>query len=127
MRGFLNRRLACLAGVSLMYAMQAGAQDDYLSILEAEADDTGGAANTGDVSPAARPAKKVRSVQDNQVLRPAMGFEEFEAELSANFAGTWILYDKLAIRQREAVYSAYQEDNRTARVREVIVKLLSAR
>ncbi|MGB5473755.1 MAG: hypothetical protein WBQ78_09785 [Gammaproteobacteria bacterium] len=119
--------MACLAGISLMYAMQAGAQDDYLSILEAEADDTGGPTNTGDAAPAARPAKKFRSVQDNQVIRPAMGFEEFEAELSANFTGTWILYDKLAIRQRAAVYSAYQEDNRTEQVREVIVKMLSAR
>jgi len=126
-RGFCNRRLACLAGISLMYVMQAGAQDDYLSILEAEADATGGRTNTGDVAPAARSAKKVRTVQDNQTIRPAMGFEEFEAELGANFSGTWFLYDKLARKQRKTVYSAYQEDNRTAHVREVIVKLLSAR
>ena len=56
-----------------------------------------------------------------------MGFEEFEVELNTNFSGTWFLYDKLTSAQRKNVYNAYQVDNRTARVRETIVKLLSAR
>lgn len=127
MSGFINRCIASLAGVLLLFTMQAGAQDDYLSILEAEADDTGGRGDMPDVTPVVRPAKKVRSVQDNQIIRPAMGFEEFEVELNTNFSGTWFLYDKLTSAQRKNVYNAYQVDNRTARVRETIVKLLSAR
>jgi hypothetical protein len=124
--GFKNRRLACLAGISLFCTLQVDARDDYLSILEAEAEDTGGLGDVVEATPTARTAKKIRSVQDKQTIRPAMGFEEFETELSANFSGTWLLYDKLASKQRKAIYSAYLEDNRTAKVREIIVKLLSA-
>jgi hypothetical protein len=102
------------------------AADDYLSILEAEADDTGGRTDVANIAPATRPAREVRSVKDNQTIRPALGFEEFEAELNAHYSGTWFLYDKLTSDQRRAVYSAYQEDNHTAKVRERIVKLLSS-
>jgi len=105
--------------------MPACADDDYLRVLEAEAADTGGHSNPGAAAPVARPARKVRSVQDNQTIRSSMGFGEFEAELNANFSGTWLLYDKLSTAQRKAVYSAYQKDNRTSKVRETIVKLLS--
>ncbi|MEZ5542221.1 MAG: hypothetical protein R3F42_09260 [Pseudomonadota bacterium] len=126
--GIGKRGLACLAGMMLSLAVPAGAADDYLSILEAEANDTGGQTDSTNVAvPAARSVKKVRSVQDNQTIRPAMGFEEFERELNANFSGTWFLYDKLNGEQRKTVYRAYQDDNRTANVREQIVRLLSTR
>lgn len=104
----------------------AGAADDYLSILEAEADETGGLSNTATVESLGRADKKVRSVTDNQSIRPAMGLEDFETELSSHFAGTWVLYSKLAGKQRAAVYSAYQEDNSMANVREAIVRQLSS-
>lgn len=128
MSGFINRYLACLVVAALWSALPASAADDYLSILEAEADDTGNRTDaTNVVVPNARSAKKVRSVQDNQTIRPAMGFDEFETELNSNYAGTWFLYEKLTSAQRKAVYGVYQEDNRTAQVREKIVKLLSSR
>lgn len=118
--------VVCLFGIALWVATPAGADDGYLSALEAEANDTGGRMEEATVSSAARPEKKVRTVQDNLTIRPALGFKEFEAELNTNFSGTWFLYEKLAGAQRRAVYSAYQQDNRTARVREMIVKLLSS-
>jgi len=112
--------------IPLWLAMPARAEDDYLSALEAEAYETGGHSTADTATPVARHAKKVRSVKDNQSIMPALGFEEFETELSANFSGTWLLYDKLTKGQRKAVYRAYQEDNRTSVVREMIVKLLSS-
>lgn len=124
--GYVSRCLACAAVLALCVSRPAGAADDYLSILEAEADDTGGLSNTATVESAGRTEKRVRSVRDHQTIRPAMGFEEFEAELSAHFSGTWLLYSKLAGKQRAAVYSEYQQDNSTAKVREAIVRQLSS-
>jgi hypothetical protein len=121
-----NRILALLLGVLPGFALPVCAAEDYLSILEAEADDTGGRTDAANIAPAARPAREVRSVKDNRTIRPALGFEEFEAELNAHYSGSWFLYDKLTSDQRMAVYSAYQEDNRTSKVREKIVELLSA-
>lgn len=115
-----------MAVLALCIGVPAGASDDYLSILDAEADDTGGLSNATTVESAGRTEKKVRSVSDNQIIRPAMGFEEFETELDAHYSGTWLLYSKLGQRQRAAVYSAYQEDNSTAHVREAIVRQLSS-
>lgn len=126
MSGSINRGLACLVLIPLWLAMPASAEDDYLSVLEAEADETGGRSTAETATEVDRPAKKVRTVQDNQAIQPALGFEEFEAELNANFSGTWFLYEKLTRGQRKAVYHAYQEDNRTSIVREMIVKLLSS-
>jgi hypothetical protein len=124
--GYFSRGLASVAVLALCTCLPAGAADDYLSILEAEADDTGGLSNTATLESAGRSGKEVRSVTDHQIIRPAMGVEEFEAELSAHFSGTWLLYSKLPARQRKMVNSAYQEDNRTANVREAIIRQLSA-
>jgi hypothetical protein len=76
--------------------------------------------------PAALP-RKIRSVQDNQTIRPSLGFEEFEAERNAYYTGTWFLYEKLTGKQRKAIYSSYRQDNRTAKVREKIVGLMTSR
>lgn len=123
--GFINRSLVCLVCIGLCLARPVHAEDDYLSILEAEADDTGGRAQVTGATPV-RSVKEVRSVQDHQVIRPAMSFDEFEKELSDFYSGTWFLYDKLTGQQRKTVYGVYQADNRTAKVRETIVRLLSS-
>ncbi len=123
--GFFNRTTCCLLGVLLCTGIPASADDDYLRVLEAEAVDTGGHTSPDDASSVARSARKVRSVTDNQTIRSSMGFGEFESELQANYSGTWLLYNKLTHAQRKTVYSTYQEDNRTSKVREVIVRLLS--
>jgi len=125
--GFSKRCVVCLVGISVWVAIPAGADDDYLSILEAEARDTGGRVDEATVSDVARPEIKVRSVQDNQTIKPAMDFEAFEVELNTYYSGTWFLYEKLDSEQRRAVYSTYRQDNRTASVREKIVKLLTSR
>jgi hypothetical protein len=124
--GYFSRDSACAALLALCTCMPAAAADDYLSILEAEANDTGGLSNAATLESAGRTGKEVRSVRDHQTIRPAMGVEEFEAELGAHFSGTWLLYSKLPARQRKRVYSAYQEDNSTANVREAIIRQLSA-
>ena len=123
----IKRILVYMVGSALLYGLPAAAADDYLSILEAEADDTGGLSNTATVESAGHTGRKVRSVRDNKTIRPALGYEAFEAELNTNYSGTWFLYDKLTRAQRKAVYGVYQEDNSTAKVREEIVRLLSSR
>jgi hypothetical protein len=124
--GFFYRTLACLVCVGLCLVRPVLAEDDYLSILEAEADDTGGHAQETTAT-SVRSVKEVRSVRDHQIIRPAMSFDEFESELNTFYSGTWFLYEKLNNRQRKTVYGVYQEDNRTAKVRETIVRLLSSR
>jgi hypothetical protein len=107
-------------------AMPVLAADDYLSALEAEADDTGsrGVSDTEAAPAAAVP--RVQSVSDRQVIQEGLDFEAFEAELDGNYSGTWFLYVKLSARQRKAVYDVYRKDNSAAAVREEVVRQLAS-
>lgn len=103
------------------------AADDYLSILEAEASDTGDSAPTA-VAPE-KPAvksEKIKHVTPDKVIEPGLSFEGFEETLSNHYSGSNFLYVKLTAGKRKGVYKFYQSDNRISSVREEIVRLLSS-
>jgi hypothetical protein len=106
--------------------MSLQANDDYLSILEAEAGNTNGksAMSTAPVSHK-QPAKK-RYVKKSDVIQSGLDFGGFEEELGSNYSGSHSLYAKLSKRNRQRVYRSYKEDNRISAIRERIVKLLSS-
>ena len=101
------------------------ADDDYLSALEAEANDTGTRSDVP-VATAKKQARKVKSSQASEVIEPGLGFEEFEEELSAGYSGSHLLYIKLSKGDRKAVYKFYQSNNRISSIREEIVRRLSS-
>ena len=102
--------------------MAAYAADDYLSALEAEADDTG--VVSGSVSSTlASEEKKARHAPASKVIDAGLSFDEFEKMLGASYSGSNFLYIKLSKGQRKSVYKVYQRDNRISPVREEIVRL----
>ena len=119
-----NRRLfvtAMLMAVVLCLAPGAEplADDDYLSILEAEAADTGNA-----VTPA--PVSDRKPVKPESHITPDLGFEEFEEELRTRYAGTHLLYMKLSRAKRRSAWKSYRDDNALSSLRENIVSLMSS-
>jgi hypothetical protein len=101
------------------------AADDYLSAVEAEADDTGTASEPVS-SAAVSPEKKTRHVSADKVIEPGLNFDEFEEILDARYSGSNSLYVRLSRGKRRNVYKLYQNDNRISSVREEIVRLLSS-
>lgn len=122
-----------LGGVLLALALaiastgMAQAADDYLSILEAEASDTGDSAPIA-VAPEKTAAKseKIKYVTPGKIIEPGLSFEDFEETLSNRYSGSNFLYIKLTAGKRKGVYKFYQSDNRISSVREEIVRLLSS-
>jgi hypothetical protein len=103
----------------------AYADDDYLNALEAEADDTG-TRSDAPVAAANKQARKVKSSQASEAIKPGLGFEGFEEELGAGYSGSHLLYIKLSKGNRKAVYKFYQGNNRISSIREEIVRRLSS-
>ena len=102
------------------------AQDDYLSILEAEAEDTGASSSPVMKTDKANPASdKIKHVRADKLIEPGLSFEAFEETLSTRYTGSNFLYVKLTASKRKDVYRFYQGDNRISSVREEIVRLLS--
>jgi hypothetical protein len=103
----------------------ASAADDYLSILEAEASDTG---SRSEAAPevADQKHRKITALGNSKAIESGLTFEAFEELLDSSYSGTHLLYVKLSGRNRKAVYRFYQEDNRISAVREEIVRLLSS-
>jgi hypothetical protein len=105
--------------------MAVYAADDYLSALEAEADDTG--VVSGSISStAASEEKKARHAPASKVIDAGLSFDEFEEILGTSYSGSNLLYVKLSKGKRKSVYKVYQSDNRISSVREEIVRLLSS-
>jgi len=101
------------------------AADDYLSAVEAEADDTGTVSDPVS-SAVTRQEKKIRHMPASKVLESGLSFKEFEEMLDARYSGSNFLYVKLSRGKRKSVYEFYQNDNRISSVREEIVRLLSS-
>ena len=101
------------------------AADDYLTVLEAEADETG---MVGELVPPkiAGQEKKARHAPASKVIESGLSFDEFEEVLKTRYSGSNFLFIKLSRDQRKDVYSVYQNDNRISSVREEIVRLLSS-
>mgnify|MGYP001821429557 FL=1 len=103
------------------------AQDDYLSILEAEAEDTGASSSPVIKTDKANSANdKIKNVRADKLIEPGLSFEAFEETLSTRYTGSNFLYVKLTASKRKGVYRFYQGDNRISSVREEIVRLLSS-
>lgn len=127
----VTRRLAgLLAGLVLwllgpVVAVQA--EDDYLNLLEAEAEDTGASIRSASSSDTAHtPDKKLRNVKADKSIEQGLSFEAFEETLSSRYSGSNFLYVKLSEKDRMSIYTLYQSDNRISSVREEIVRLLSS-
>ena len=122
-----------LGGVLLALALafttaaMAQAADDYLTILEAEALETGDSAPIA-VTPekSAVKSEKIKHLTPDKVIEPGLSFEDFEETLSDRYSGSNFLYVKLTPGKRKGVYEFYQSDNRISSVREEIVRLLSS-
>jgi len=111
--------------LSLCPGLAVYAADDYLSALEAEADDTG--VVSGSVSStAASEEKKARHAPASKEIDAGLSFDEFEELLDTSYSGSNFLYVKLSKGKRKSVYKVYQRDNRISSVREEIVRLLSS-
>jgi hypothetical protein len=110
----------CLCPGTAIYAA-----DDYLSALEAEADDTG-AVSEPVLSTASSQEKKARHMPASKVIDTGLSFKEFEDILDTRYSGSNFLYVKLSSGKRKRVYKFYQNDNRISSVREEIVRLLSS-
>ena len=111
--------------LSLCPGLAVYAADDYLSALEAEADDTG--VVSGSVSStAASEEKKARHAPASKEIDAGLSFDEFEEILDTSYSGSNFLYVKLSKGKRKSVYKFYQSDNRISSVREEIVRLLSS-
>jgi len=108
-------------------AVAVQAEDDYLSILEAEAEDTGASSNTVSKTDKAIPRNdKIKKLKADKLIEPGLSFEAFEEMLSTHYSGSNFLYVKLTASKRKGVYRFYQGDNRISSVREEIVRLLSS-
>jgi len=119
-RAVVTGLVLCLCPGMAVYAA-----DDYLSALEAEADDTG--VVSGSVSStAASEEKKARHAPASKVIDAGLSFDEFEEILDTSYSGSNFLYVKLSKGKRKSVYKVYQRDNRISSVREEIVRLLSS-
>ena len=119
-RAVVTGLVLCLCPGMAVYAA-----DDYLSAVEAEADDTG--VVSGSVSStAASEEKKARHAPASKVIDAGLSFDEFEEILDTSYSGSNFLYVKLSKGKRKSVYKVYQRDNRISSVREEIVRLLSS-
>ena len=105
--------------LSLVPVAAVAADDEYLSILEAEAADTGST-----VTPVERSARK--SVKPGRYVTPDLDFKAFEEELRSRYAGTHLLYMKLSAVKRRAAWQYYRQDNALSSLREHIVSLMSS-
>jgi hypothetical protein len=101
------------------------AGDDYLSILEAEADNTGSASRVT-VEELRHDMPEKTGIGNNKLVTPGLSFDEFEAVLDSQYSGSHFLYIRLSRHDRQKVYRVYQDDNRISSVREEIVRLLAA-
>jgi hypothetical protein len=119
-----NQRLPAaailMALLTLVPPASAPAADDYLSILEAEANDTGSVATAVAAPPPPKP------VQPGRHITPDLDFEAFEDELRSRYAGTHLLYMKLSAANRRAAWKLYRKDNALSALRENIVALMSS-
>ena len=86
-----------------------GAQDNYLDMLDAYADDVGKADANG---------------LGGQQKNSRGGFE---SQLRRNFKGSYVLYTKLTEPKKEQVFARYQETGKVSSVRSLIVKLYANR
>ena len=127
LKNFSRTFRAVVAGLVLCLCpgMVVYAADDYLSALEAEADDTG--VVSGSVSStAASEEKKARHAPASKEIDAGLSFDEFEELLDTSYSGSNFLYVKLSKGKRKSVYKFYRSDNRISSVREEIVRLLSS-
>lgn len=117
--------LGLLLWLTPVVAVQA--EDDYLSILEAEAEDTGASSNPVITSEKANTRNdRIKNVKADKLIEPGLSFEEFEETLSTRYSGSNFLYVKLTESKRKGVYRFYQGDNRISSLRGEIVRLLSS-
>ena len=112
--------------VWLLVAATGHAADDYLSALEAEADDTAGrSAVTAPQAPGSA-AKRATGTAREGSLESGLTLAGFEAALEKHYSGTYFLYVKLDEDQRRAVFNLYRLDRQIEAVREEIVRQLSS-
>jgi len=103
------------------------AEDDYLSILEAEAEDTGTSSNSATKTDKTNShTYRIKNVKADKRIEPGLSFEAFEETLGTRYSGSNFLYVKLTESKRKGVYRFYQGDNRISSIREEIVRLLSS-
>jgi len=111
----------------LLVSFTAQAGDDYLSILEAEADDTDEVSQTaGSATQAAAQATRVKHDKASEVIEAGLSFNGFEEMLNDRYSGSNFLYVKLSDKKRKRVYKFYKSDNRITEIREEIVRQLSS-
>lgn len=118
-------RIAPAMTMALFMSMPLQAQDDYLSEIEAEAENTqvlqqaiaeqeklkqlttsAPASNAAQAKPAKKPAAKKTAAKSGGANA---GQKKFESELVAEFPGNYAVYSSLDDSQKEEVYNAYMD------------------
>ena len=127
----LNAVIRFLCGLATMQMLWnvpvSHAEDDYLSLLEAEAAEMGAGVGSADWSvKGMTQKKKAVNMKVDKAIEQGLTFEAFEETLSAGYSGSNFLYMKLSEKERKGVYRFYQSDNRISSVREEIVRRLSS-
>jgi len=124
-KSLASKTLLAALAVSVCCPASLFAADDYLSALEAEADNTG-ARNEPVSAIISSPVKKAKPAGASQLITEGLSFSEFEERLDRSYSGSNFLYTKLSKSKRKSVYKFYQNDNRISSLREEIVRLLSS-
>lgn len=101
------------------------AADDYLSVLEAEAEDTGRQGGQTSAVNSTAPVKN-KSARIATSLKPNLSFEGFEMELRSSYSGTHMLYMRLPRNEQRAAWKSYLDNNDLRAIREHIVSMLSS-
>jgi hypothetical protein len=99
--------------------------DDYLSVLEAEAEDTGRQGGQTSAASSTAPVKN-KSARIATSMTPNLGFEGFEIELRSSYSGTHMLFMRLPRNQQRAAWKSYLDNNDIRVIREHIVSMLSS-
>ena len=124
-RRFGGLMVGLVLWLSPVVAVQA--EEDYLSLLEAEATDTGAGNEPAEASNDANtPNKKAKNMKADKMIEQGLSFEAFEETLSSRYSGSNFLYVKLSEKERKGIYRFYQSDNRISSVRAEIVRRLSS-
>lgn len=117
-------KVTAAAAVGLFLSLPLHAQDDYLSAIEAEAENTqvleqaiaeqeklkkltGAGAAKQPASQAQKPAAKKTASANNKPAKTSAGQKQFESELFSEFPGNFAVYSSLENSQKSEVYKAY--------------------
>lgn len=102
------------AGFSLTNQAQSLNDDDYLKLIQQEAQ-----SNTDELLSSDNPAQELTDIPGN------LSQEVFEQTLSQHFPTDYVLFETLSSLEKQRVYQFYQVDSHIDAIRQHIIALLT--